>query len=49
MTHGCVLEEILDEEDIARDPLNWFDEEVIECEPTLGVLSSLLGKQVEAM
>lgn len=43
MGHGRVLEEVLDEEDIARDALDGFDQEVIESQATLAVLGSLLS------
>ena len=41
--HGRVLEEVLDEEDVARDPLDGLDQEVIESQATLAVLGSLLS------
>ena len=41
--HGRVLEEVLDEEDIARDPLDGLDQEVVESQATLAVLGSLLS------
>jgi hypothetical protein len=40
---GRVLEEVLDEEDIARDPLDGLDQEVIESQATLAVFGSLLN------
>lgn len=41
--HGRVLEEVLDEEDVARDSLDGLDQEVVESQATLAVLGSLLS------
>ncbi len=42
MTHRCVLEQVLDEENVARYSLDWLYEEIVECETTLAVFGSLL-------
>ena len=39
---GRVLEEVLNEEDVARDTLDGLDQEVVESQTTLAVLGSLL-------
>ena len=44
---GCVLEEVLDEEDISRDALDWLDEKVVETKLPFTVPRKLLGKKKE--
>ena len=39
---GRVLEEVLNEEDVARDTLDGLDQEVVESQTTLAVFGSLL-------
>ena len=43
MGDSRVLEEVLDEEDIARDALDGLDQEVIKSQTTLAVFGSLLS------
>lgn len=43
VTGGCVLEEVLNEEDISRDALDWLDEKVVETKLPFTVPRKLLG------